>query len=145
MVSHTIVSRFRTPPLPWEAGTQRKLRDGPLYAPNEVIEFLEKPETNNLLAWTRDCITDLQQLELDAEDLSALVRAAVTKGKFLGSEWCQQHPAGPWAACDAYSATRNEWNANVSKELSVEYYIKFAISKSETNILLASCHLPKMK
>jgi len=79
-------------------------------------------------------------MALDSEELFVLFTEALSKGRFIGSEWCQQQPTGPWAACDAYSLVRREWMSAARRELDMEYYIKFAIGISGTILLLASCH-----
>ncbi|PLY15334.1 MAG: hypothetical protein C0631_07640 [Sedimenticola sp.] len=68
---------------------------------------------------------------------------AVQSGRFRGAEWCVQHPNGPWAACDAYSFVRREWLAHAHREMSMEYYIKFAIAKTGKLLLVVSCHPPE--
>ena len=50
---------------------------------------------------------------------------------------------GPWAACDAYVLVRTEHLPHLRKDMECEYYIKFAIGKTGTVLLLASCHLPE--
>lgn len=138
MVSGMIVSRF-TGTLP-EAGADRTLLGGPLYPQDEVLNLL-KGGDGVIRVWTRRCVADVQQLALDSDDLVSLVTEAVARGRFTGSEWCQQKPSGPWAACDAYALTRLEWVQAARKDLAVDYYLKFAIGKTGTILLLVSCHL----
>jgi len=140
MVNNTIVSRFTGPPLPHEV-VGRKLSGGPLYPPSEVLELLDRQGNEAVRAWSRDCIRDVQKLELKDDDLAKLIGHAVQDGRFLGSEWCVQKPEGPWAACDAYSLRRQEWIEAVAKHMSAQYYIKFAIGKTGLLLFLASCHL----
>lgn len=92
-------------------------------------------------AWTKKCSADIQKLALDAGDLYGLLREAFSKGHFLGSEWCQQRPGGPWAACDAYKLFRREWVAAAHRDMDMEYYLKFAIGMTGAILLLVSCHL----
>ncbi|MDO3377822.1 hypothetical protein M3027_06765 [Geoalkalibacter halelectricus] len=133
-----IVSRF-SGALP-AVGADRTIPGGPLYPAEEVLKLL-KAGGGAVRVWTRKCAADVQQLALDPDDLIALVSEAVARGRFTGSEWCQQKPAGPWAACDAYALTRHEWVQASRKELAFDYYLKFAIGRTGTILLLVSCHL----
>ena len=91
-----ILSRYvGTPP---RDGEDRKIQGGPLYL--DIIDLIDECDT---LPWTKRCIRDVQSLSLDADDIKSMVIKAVTKGRFLGSEWCQGSKPGVWAACDAYS------------------------------------------
>lgn len=127
--------------LPLE-GSTRDISGGPLYDPARVLAVLQQGESSTR-AWTRKCIHDLQKYTLDGQDVVVLLKEALRNGRYRNSEWCQQRPIGPWAACDAYTLTRMEWIPYAYKELPVEYYIKFAIAKTGTVILLVSCHLPE--
>lgn len=138
MVNVMIVSRF-TGDLP-EVGGDRKILGGPLYPITEVLELLGAGGSV-VRVWTRRCVEDVQQLALDADELADLIVEAVKVGRFSGAQWCQQQPTGPWAACDAYTLTRREWVPAARKELAVDYYLKFAIGKTGTLLLLVSCHL----
>ncbi len=140
MVTTRIVSRFSGPPSP-DAALGRKISGGPLYEADEVLQLLAKAGGAAVQAWSRDCIRDVQKLELDGDDLAGLIGEAVRCGRFLGAEWCVQKPDGPWAACDAYSLRRSEWIEAAGKQMVAEYYIKFAIGKTGLLLLLASCHL----
>ncbi|WP_291820171.1 hypothetical protein [Marinobacter sp.] len=94
-------------------------------------------------AWTRKCKDDLQKYTLDAADTVELLTEALQHGRYRDLEWCEQRPTGPRAACDAYTLARKEWIPYAHKEFPIEYYIKFAIAKTGTVILLVSCHLPE--
>ena len=136
-----IVSRYTgSPPLGETAS--RTIPGGPLYPVGEVLELLEK-EGAQIIAWTNKCQRDIQKWELDLDDLCQLIELAVSSGRFRGSEWCVQHSNGPWAACDAYSLVRREWIKYARKEVTTEYYIKFAIAKTGELLILASCHPPE--
>lgn len=141
MVNNIIVSRFVGPPLPDE--NNRKLPNGPLYPPKEVLELLNTLSAESVIAWTDKCIGDLQDWSLDADDLLELLGIAVSRGRFRGSEWCIQQPGGPWAACDAYTLTRREYIEKAYKEMDIEYYLKFAVSKTGALMLIISCHPPE--
>ncbi|KAA0875747.1 hypothetical protein E1H14_03395 [Nitrincola tapanii] len=138
--NQTNVSAYAgVPPL---EGITRTIAGGPLYEPAHVLALLHQGESHTR-AWTRKCINDLQRYALDGDDVAVLLKEALQHGRYRNSEWCQQRPTGPWAACDAYILTKMEWIPHAYKELPVEYYIKFAIAKSGTVILLVSCHLPE--
>lgn len=124
------------------AGEPRKISGGPLYEAERVFGILGAGEESTR-AWTRKCKDDLQKYTLDATDVVELLTEALRYGRYRDSEWCEQRPKGPWAACDAYTLTRKEWIPHAHKEFHIEYYIKFAIAKTGTVILLVSCHLPE--
>lgn len=140
MVSHTIVSQYSQEPVPTE-GSRRGIPGGPLYDVKNVLGILANTEPRSLQIWTRKGVRDLRALNLDEQNLRELLRLAVSRGRFLGAEWCSQHENGPWAACDAYSVVRREWIINARKEMNIEYYVKFSISRSGSILLLVSCHL----
>ena len=138
MVSAMIVSRY-VGTLPETDRSDRKISDGPLYPAEEFLRLLETEQT--VVPWTKKCAADVQNLVLDGDDLTDLLREAVSGGRFTGSEWCRQTPNGPWAACDAYSLIRSEWMDVVRKEIRMEYYLKLAVGKTGKILLLVSCHL----
>ena len=141
MVNTKIVSRF-TEGLPEGSRADRKLSGGPLHPAHEILELLAN-DSSHVIPWTEKCIKDVQKWELDGDDLRELAELAIRNGRFKGAEWCKQKPQGPWAACDAYSVIRREWIAAAHREMDMEYYIKFAISKTGNILLLASCHPPE--
>lgn len=139
MVNNVInVSAYRGEPP--QSGSDRKISGGPLYSRADVEAALQNGEPA-IVAWTRKCINDLQSLSLDASDLITLIKTAIDQGVFKGSEWCEQKPSGPWAACDAYRLLRREWVEGMNKEVDMSYYIKFAIGKTGALLLIVSCHL----
>jgi len=142
MVNNTIVSRF-TGDLPLGEGESRKIPGGPLYPAGEVLALLAGSGIQAVRAWTRKCAEDLQKWELDADDLRELIETALRSGRFRGAEWCVQQPNGPWAACDAYVVVRPEWVQYAHREMDIEYYIKFAMSRTGTVLLVVSCHPPE--
>ena len=111
----------------------------PLYDEQKVLALVEKGE-QVLIPWTRKCNADLQRFSMDHGDALELVREAVTHGKYRNSEWSEQKPSGPWAACDAYQLRRREWVEAAHKHFFYEYYVKFAIGKTGKLLLLVSCH-----
>ena len=144
MVTPKIVSRFNEESHLGTA-TSRKISGGPLYPAHEVKEMLADGNTVAIKAWTEKCAKDIQKLELEESDLRELLQIAVQSGNFRGAEWCDQKPNGPLAACDAYALERKEYIRHAHKEMNMEYYIKFAISKSGKVLLVASCHLPEQR
>ena len=143
MVRNIIVSQYSKGPVPAKDSC-RKISGGPLYDVNSVLGVLASTETQSLQIWTRKGLKDLRVLNLDEQDLRELLSLAVNRGRFVGSEWCAQNENGPWAACDAYSVSRREWIANARKEMNIEYYMKFSLSKSGRILLLVSCHLTNL-
>lgn len=128
---------------PAETGDSRNyISGGPLYSVKDVLALLDVGEKSTTL-WTRQCTNDVQQLALDITGLQQLIREAVTRGHYVNSEWCVQKPTGPWAACDGYRLSREEWVEYAHKEMRYEYYVKFAISKTGKLVLLVSCHLSR--
>ena len=123
-------------PVP-NAGESRKIDGGPLYPAATVLPLLHKAALN---FWTKDCIKDAANLGLDTVDAAKLLVDALSNGSYKDSEWCDQKPGGPIAACDAYVLIRKEWNKYTFSELTCEYFLKFAVSKTGSVILLVSCH-----
>lgn len=142
MVNTKIVSRY-TGALPKDSEADLRIPNGPLYLACDILELLTSDGNKAIKAWTKKCIEDLQKWSLDEDNLLELSELALRSGRFIGAQWCQQNPNGPWAACDAYHVTRNEWIVTAHKEMDIEYYIKFAISKTGKILLFASCHPPK--
>ena len=128
--------------MPPGEGEPLEIQGGPIYEPGAILAILGKGSPS-AHAWTRKCIQDVQQLGFDDADLCTLLADAINKGRYSKSMWCVQKPTGPWAACDAYLLERREWNNYAHKELSIEYYVKFAIAKSGQVLLIISCHLQR--
>ena len=139
MVNNTYnVSSYEGQP-PSDTGGSRIYIEGPLYPIDSVLEILDSGDDQTYL-WTNKCIRDVGRLSLDMSEVTLLIKQAVTQGRYQKSEWCVQKPTGPWAACDGYQLYRNEWIDYAHKEMSIEYYIKFAIGKTGKILLLISCH-----
>lgn len=139
MVSAKVVSRYQHG-FPGVGAPVRAITGGPLYPNGEVLSLIAANGEQSIRLWTRKCAEDIQEMALDSEELHELLTEALLKGRFIGSEWCQQQPTGPWAACDAYCLVRRELMPAARRELDMEYYLKFAIGISGTILLLASCH-----
>lgn len=138
--NNTNLSAYSGAVPPMVAQGQRLIGNEPLYDGQEVLTLLEVG-AQVLIPWTRKCEADLQRFSMDHDDALALIREAITHGKYRDSEWCEQKPSGPWAACDAYQLHRQEWVEKAHKYFSYEYYVKFAIGKTGKLLLLVSCHL----
>lgn len=81
------------------------------------------------------CGAPLYCLERVAELIQGL-----RKDCYIDSEWCE-NGKGAWAACDAYSIKRLETALASGKSMTVEYFVKFAVSKTGQLVLLVSCHV----
>lgn len=127
--------------MPSSESADRKIIGMPLYSQAEVLALLNEQGSECIIAWTRKCKNDLQKYTLDSEDVLELVKLCFQGGRFLSSEWCRQSPDGCWAACDAYIVCIKQWIPSAHKDMNVEYYVKFAISKTGKVLLLVSCHL----
>lgn len=140
MVNNQNVSSYKNGAPPKGGNANRKITDGPLYPRADVQEVLSKG-SDALIAWTSKCTSDLAKWSLDLGDVCELIQIAIERGQYRGSQWCRQNEQGPWAACDSYRVFRKEWIAAANKEMTIEYYIKFAIAKSGKMILTVSCHI----
>lgn len=128
-------------PPPGASDAARAIPGGPVYPPSQVQRILEGGE-ESIVLWTEDCNSDVSvKLGWDTGDVASLLACALRYGVFKGTVWCDQKPHGPVAACDSYVVRNREWNEAAKKDLLVEYYIKFAISKTGTHLLVVSCHV----
>lgn len=141
MVNSKVISLFSEEPLPVDGG-DRTIAKGPLYSAKDVLAILATSGSSKVQLLTRRCREDVQDLGWDTEDVITLVRQALLKGRYLGSQWCQTGK-GPWAACDSYVVSQKEWIEHIAKEMPMEYYIKFAIGKTGNLLLIVSCHLSR--
>ena len=132
MVNFIVVSEYSGGPTP---GDRVKIGGGPLYPLERVQALASKP--GGLLLWTRKCVRDVANLTWDADDVASVI-SALTPGDYKDSEWCDNGRA--WAACDAYTIRRREWVETARKELTIEYFLKFAIGKTGPLVLMVSCH-----
>ena len=117
----------------------RSICGGPLYSISTLTGLLEDGG-QNIVPWTRGSSADLEKLSLDLDGAARILLEALQNGRYHNSEWCQQRPSGPWAACDAYVLQRSEWIPSAHKEMMMEYYLKLAISKTGSVLLLVSFH-----
>lgn len=85
MVSVKIVSRYAENFPERVDGFRRKIAEGPLYSAEEVKRILSAHGVAGVSAWTRECSSDLQKLEIDGMGLVELLRQALSSGRYLGS------------------------------------------------------------
>jgi hypothetical protein len=137
MVKIVVLSEYSTSP-PVELGTGRiKIDGGPLYDLSRVQSLAMGGGLNT---WTDRCDKTIYELFGGDLDAVASLMFALQSSNYRDSEWCS-NGRNAWAACDAYSIRRVEWVATVNKEMPIEYFLKFAVSKTGQLVLLVSCHL----
>lgn len=122
-------------PLP-EDVNRRKIAGGPLYRLAEIQALAAVPDAISF--WTAKCRRDAANLALEAADVGAML-GELTEREYRDSEWCD-NGKGAWAACDAYSLRRNEYVETAGKRFRIEYFLKFALSKTGQLVLMVSCH-----
>lgn len=121
-------------------GKASKIIGGPLY--NNIPEIIRLAQVK---AVTVQCTKDLAALGKDEDSLKESIHLAVTKGRFIGSEWCQISNNNVWAACDAYSFSESTWIEAAYKELDCEFYLKFCVSVTGMVVLTVSFHPPRQR
>jgi hypothetical protein len=117
-------------------GENRKIAGGPLYGLAEIQALSAQPDSVKL--WTRRCVDKAADLGLDAAGVGGLIRE-LSKQDYRDSEWCENGKGGV-AACDAYTLSRLEHVEAANKSYRIEYFLKFALSKTGTLVLMVSCH-----
>lgn len=132
MVTFLIVSEYSGGPTP---GDRVKIGGGPLYPLDRVQGLVTK--SGSIFLWTTKCRRDVPNLGWDEDDVAELIQS-LKPGDYKDSEWCGNGKA--WAACDAYTIRRREWVETARKEMTVEYFLKFAIGKTGALVLMVSCH-----
>ena len=134
MVSFIVLSEYSQNP-PTEIG--RKIAQGPLYDLARVQALVL--DGRRLKALTRKCRHDVDKLLAgDYEEVARLIQCIKARD-YIDSEWCE-NGSGGIAACDAYSVRRVEEMPATGKLMTMEYFLKFAISKAGTVVLVVSCH-----
>lgn len=117
-------------------GESRKIAGGPLYDLTAIQALSVQPDLVKL--WTRRCVDKAADLGFDAAGAGGLIRE-LSKQDCRDSEWCENGKRGA-AACDAYTLSRLEHVEAVNKSYRIEYFLKFALSKTGTLVLMVSCH-----
>ena len=136
MVKIVVVSEYSLNP-PEDGRGRVKIGAGPLY---DLARVQKLAAGGGLNTWTDRC--DKTVYELFAGDLEAVADLLrhLRPADYRDSEWCTNGRSA-WAACDAYALRRVERVAFAGKEMSVEYFVKFAVGKTGQLVLLVSCHL----
>ncbi|HIE4322268.1 TPA: hypothetical protein ACXM6M_000670 [Serratia marcescens] len=116
-------------------GAASKIPGGPLY--QNIKEIIGSARVN---AVTAQCTKDVAALGKDEDSLKKSIHLAVTKGKFIGSEWCQINGNNVWAACDAYSFSESTWIEAAHKDLDCEFYLKLCVGVTGMVVLTISFH-----
>lgn len=122
--------------VPPSEGGDRKIAGGPLYGLARIQALTEQP--NSVKLWTRRCVDKAADLGLDAPGVGGLIRE-LKEQDYRDSEWCE-NGKGAWAACDAYTLTRNEYLESTGKWSRTTYFLKFAESRIGWLVLIVSCH-----
>jgi Motility quorum-sensing regulator, toxin of MqsA len=134
MVTFTVISEYSGGPDP---GDRVKIDGGPLYPLARVQALAALPNGVKLL--TTKCRHDVQNLGFDEDEVTKLLQSLIAED-YKDSEWCD-NGRGFWVACDSYTIRRKEWVETAHKELTMNYFLKFAIGKAGTLVLMLSCHL----
>lgn len=135
MASLAVVSAYDMEP-PDEAARAR-IRGGPIYDLKRVRELAAR--TSPIVAWTVKCRRDIRALFSNEWEAVGTLLGSLEGGHYLHSEWCE-NGEGFVAACDAYAIEREE-TTQAGRDVRVAYFVKFAISRAGSLILLVSCHL----
>jgi hypothetical protein len=120
---------------PPNAGEDRKIA-GPLYSLARIQALTETEDGVQL--WTTKCRRDAANLTLAPADVGSMIRE-LEEQNYRDSEWCD-NGKGFWAACDAYTLTRDEYLANAGRQFRMTYFLKFAESRTGKLVLIVSCH-----
>lgn len=107
-----------------------------MYELAKIQALTEQPGTVNI--WTEKCRRDAANLTLNTSDLGKMIRE-LTNNDYRDSEWCD-NGKDFWAACDAYTLMRSEFNEYAGKWFRNKYFLKFAESKTGKLVLMVSCH-----
>lgn len=136
MVKRIVISEYSLNP-PEDGEGRAKISNGPLYDLSRVQKLAA---AGGLKTWTDRC--DKTVYDLFAGDLGEVadLLGHLRPVHYRDSEWCT-NGRNAWAACDAYALHRLEWVASLGKEMTIEYFVKFAVGKTGQLLLLVSCHL----
>jgi hypothetical protein len=135
MVKMFIVSEYSSNP-PTESG-RVKIAEGPLYSLARVQAVIQ--QGNQLQAWTEKCRKDIRKWFDDDWQRVSDILGNLKDADYIDSEWCE-NGKGAIAACDAYSYHVTEAAPATGKSLRMEYFVKFAVSRTGTLVLMVSCH-----
>lgn len=135
MVKMFVVSEYSSNP-PTESG-RAKIAGGPLYGLARVQALVQ--DGNQLQAWTEKCRSDVRKWFDDDWQRVVDQIKGLKDADYIDSEWCE-NGKGAIAACDAYSYKVIETAPATGKPLRMEYFLKFAVSRTGTLVLMVSCH-----
>lgn len=136
MVKIVVISEYSCNP-PQNAAGRVKIAEGPLYELTRVQRLTA--QDGALQAWTDKCRKDVRKwFDDDFEHIVQLIGSLKTTD-YIDSEWCE-NGKGAIAACDAYCIHVVEMAPATGKPLRMEYFLKFAVSKTGALVLMVSCH-----
>lgn len=136
MVKLFILSEYSLNP-PEDGQGRVKIANGPLYA-LERVQTLARDE-NRLKTWTEKCRKDVRKwFDDDLERVGELI-LSLRPRDYIDSEWCE-NGKGAIAACDAYSVSSVEMAPATGHLMRMDYFLKFAVSKTGALVLIVSCH-----
>lgn len=138
MITFVVISEYSQDP-PTQTGLRVKIAVGrSLYALERVQALAGNGQ--RIKAVTQKCLQDVETLFAgEYDDVASLIRA-IRPHDYRDSEWCDCGK-GSVAACDAYVVHRVEVAPGSGQQVSVTYFLKFAISKTGQLVLMVSCHL----
>ncbi len=138
MVIFHVISEYSQDP-PTQSDQRLKIVLGrPLYELARVQALAAN--SDHIKAVTQKCLQDIETLFAgEYDDVASLIRG-IHPNDYRDSEWCESG-RGSVAACDAYVVRRVEENPSSGQQMSVTYFLKFAIGKTGQLVLMVSCHL----
>lgn len=122
---------------PPKSNHRRPMLAGPLYSSEQVIDLCKK---ESLVLWTEKSKLDARDYRLTIPELAEYIQKCFEVGRYEASEWCLKGSSGPWAAGDGYALTISKFMLPEMAIIDVEFYFKFAISKTGTTLLMISNH-----
>ncbi len=137
MVKFIVLSEYITNPPQISGEGRTKILGGPLYGLARVQALVEDDAV--LKAWTEKCRKDVRKwFDDDMHRIVELI-GSLKSSDYIDSEWCE-NGAGAVAACDAYSIKKFETAPATGQRIKMEYFLKFAVSKTGKVVLMVSCH-----
>lgn len=92
-----------------------------------------------LQAWTEKCRKDVRKWFDDDWERVAGLLLTLRRQDYKDSEWCE-NGKGAIAACDTYTVNAVETVPATGRSVRMEYFLKFAVSKTGALVLIVSCH-----
>ena len=138
MVKIIIVSEYSTNPPAELGGGRVKITAGPLYGLARVQALIE--DENNLMIVTDKGRKDFRKwFDDDLQQIADLI-GLLMESDYIDSEWCETGKGAAIAACDAYRLRVNESDPVTGRRDQMQYFLKFAVSKTGAVVLMLSCH-----